>query len=388
VGWILLGAWLCVTHRCLTRRFTGGQDETFGHPAARWAPGLCALFPVALFMAWSPVDIWQPLPDFLKVAQFPYRLLAQVMWLGRGLAARHLVLGALVIVSFSSSYLPTLERGAVRMQDVLAAPDIGYGAGDYLWSDPAPRLYGEQQLPLSTSDGWLLLDTAMPWPADLRGSRVVVHLVGAVPDDWFPNGMTLRAMLGDDVVAARTLGQGPVDWQIPVDLSAAGADQGLHFVADPVVVPARRFPPSGDERHLAITVSSLALEGLPPERSIIPVSATRPAFRQDGPRTVGTLTGTPTADIAQLPALYYPGLQDVRVDGAPSATMPVGYQSVELVGVPLAPGTHAISVVFTGLPLANWLSLTSWVLTLACLALLLARRCGLDPRLSRLNRGV
>jgi hypothetical protein len=97
---------------------------------------LLAVFGLALFTAWSPVDFWSLLPRPLHLAQFPYRLLTDVMWSGALLGAlalvwlvarpdaRHTAVGLLLIGLAAGPYLPALRRGRT-VESVVQRPDTG-----------------------------------------------------------------------------------------------------------------------------------------------------------------------------------------------------------------------------------------------------------------------
>jgi hypothetical protein len=103
---------------------------------------LLALFALACFMAWSPIDFWRRLPETLRFVQFPYRLLAFATLFGSILLAfavswrrSWLAIFVLGLVGFSAStywpaYLPGDPEGVAR---AVERPEIG-GLNDYLVS--------------------------------------------------------------------------------------------------------------------------------------------------------------------------------------------------------------------------------------------------------------
>ncbi|MGB5596757.1 MAG: 6-pyruvoyl-tetrahydropterin synthase-related protein, partial [Crocosphaera sp.] len=76
VGWILLGAWGVVMYYYY---FSPSIPPKL-QKTRPYMIGLLWVFIVALFLTWSPVDIWSILPRQLWVTQFTFRFLTHVMW--------------------------------------------------------------------------------------------------------------------------------------------------------------------------------------------------------------------------------------------------------------------------------------------------------------------
>ena len=136
---------------------------------------LLAVVAALFFLVWSPVDLWAYLPGELYVVQFPYRNLAQMQWLcavalalglspwlkiSRGENPLPIIAAIAVCVLASSSYL-TVNSRKTNPVELLKAPTLGYGAGDYLEITNAPSrsVYFENyEIPAAYSDGWTWID--------------------------------------------------------------------------------------------------------------------------------------------------------------------------------------------------------------------------------------
>ncbi len=116
--------------------------------------GIALLSVIALFLlfTWSPLDVWKAVPSVLYVVQFPYRLLAQIQWMGVLCVALALapslrtirpanqlpvIVGAVFCILTSSTYLDVGTR-KVNVAEIVREPDIGYGGDMYVRKGNAP----------------------------------------------------------------------------------------------------------------------------------------------------------------------------------------------------------------------------------------------------------
>lgn len=112
---------------------------------------LLFLFVLAFIAAWSPVNFWQYLPNKLVIAQFSYRFLGQVMWIGALLLGWAVMLlmnyempskkiSNLLIILFgtwligisNSSWLMANYVAPINIYNIKDFPTMGYARGDYL----------------------------------------------------------------------------------------------------------------------------------------------------------------------------------------------------------------------------------------------------------------
>jgi len=125
---------------------------------------LLLLFFLAFFITWSPINFWIYLPKILRSAQFSYRLLTQVTWIGCLLFAifiswtfhnkldmRHGLLGLILIILCGSTWIPT-QFSEKTVKESIANPDLGYGKYSYLTMPQAVGAHEKQFiLPLSNT---------------------------------------------------------------------------------------------------------------------------------------------------------------------------------------------------------------------------------------------
>lgn len=142
VGWcMLLGAGYCFYLWSTSTE----SSLSVGDVSLKIIGCLLIVFFIAFFLTWSPFNFWEFLPKFMSIAQFSYRLLAQVMWIGALLFAFALyyllqnkvnpsvfILILLLIGLSSSSWLQTNPKSNLSTPDIIKSPNIGYGQNDYL----------------------------------------------------------------------------------------------------------------------------------------------------------------------------------------------------------------------------------------------------------------
>jgi hypothetical protein len=331
---------------------------------------------VAVFMAWSPVDFWQYLPSLAEIAQIPYRLLAQVDWLGAVLVAlavvalfgktldpRHVVVGILLMGALSASYIPTLHSSSVALASVIQNPTEGYGAGAYLYRATAPDAYGGEELPLYTADGWLVSGSRVRIPAQIIAGGSSLHLEGSVPGT-LPNGMTLSLLSNGAPFATRFLGLGAFVWDAPLPTDSGAFT--LSVVASDFFVPHAINPASTDTRPLSIQIHAARLIGTQPDWTVAPASESFLSPYTVGSELSGRISVSNQRGIVQLPILYYPSLLDIRVDGRAIPYFPVAGPVTTLAAVKLPAGEYEVTAAFTGSPVGNAVSVVAFSLILGC----------------------
>jgi uncharacterized membrane protein (UPF0136 family) len=114
-----------------------------------------ALFLVAFFAAWSPVNFWELLPAQFQVVQFPYRLLTFTDAFGtilfgyfasvyrRREDSPGFLISLVVLILLAGPYLPMLPQTSRALGDIVARPEASYGADAYEFAGAATsRLEG------------------------------------------------------------------------------------------------------------------------------------------------------------------------------------------------------------------------------------------------------
>ncbi|AIE75699.1 MULTISPECIES: hypothetical protein [unclassified Synechocystis] len=388
VGWILLASFGTVIYfvfasQSLPRRLWQSQP---------WFTPLVSVFIVALFLTWSPINIWNILPRQLWVTQFTFRFLTHVMWSGallttlaiilifrERLRSRHLILGILIIVIASRPWLP-IPRGTVTVEELLQDPLFRYsGALDYLYrlpnksipvstkSQPAvEKIYGKAELQLLHPDwipgylswdvfinGPLPIDVDIPYPTWPPQEKPTLVLQGRVPMDKIKDQANLIVFVDQQPLASIPLNQEQLKAEIPFsNIQFAGNGFELKFIVDGETT---------DGNPLYIRMDHLYFDGFSPENTLLPVDVTREMCSQKGSITDCEIDVTKEVSTIQLPILYYPQMQQILLDNQPVEGFFTNYYDFNLLTLSLSPGKHQIQVKFMGLIWANWISLLAWL---------------------------
>ncbi len=370
VGWVMLIAWATVIYFYLSRKSWPAKLQQTHYFVAP----LLGLFALAFFMTWSPFDFWQFLPRTLWVTQFTYRILTQVMWTGALLCGyalvllfrsrlygSHLVVGLLLITMASTSYLPRLQNSSVTIRDLVKQPDLGYGHSAYLYKTVSPSS-------LTYPGGWLLLNEQREFPP-VPGSSAVLHIAGEVPSGLFNKPITLTVIINGKQINQIGLKAGKFIWDTPLESSITNNAFLIKFITDATIVPKEIEFKIWGKIHVAVKVNEVSIQNTQ-ELPVVTLSETRESFQQKGAKKIAQLLIDNEEKTIQISVLFYPNLIQVKVDGKSAAYSTVLYNDYALVSLRLAPGSHTISVIFTGLSWANWVSAIAWLVVAAFAGLL------------------
>ncbi len=360
VGWPILLAAGLIGYYAVSRAVPPYKIGTY-----RISSPLLLLFVLAFFMAWSPINFWPYLPRQLWVIQFPYRLLAQIGWIGSLLFAyalaiilgahpdiRIAIIGLLLIQSSLGTFLPTLQRSNIKLSKLIKNPDMGYGRDNYLVEPetyPSAAAYGNIELPVENAKDWLILNRVLYIliQPNMISSSSILHLLGSVPPE-FAGGATLSIFINDREYAQRQLESGPFLWDVPLtDITSSVSGFTLEFRAD--------------KKDFVILVQSLVFQNLDPRVNTLPLKDTETGCEQKGIETYCSVLASRNISFVQLPVLYYPDHLDVRVDGKETNYLPLVHRQFLLVGVPVEPGAHSIAIKYKGIPWMRRVSFFTWV---------------------------
>lgn len=393
VGWVFLTAWGVVLYY-----YSSSKTLPPGlSPNRIYIFALLYIFPLAVFITWSPINFWHLLPKSLWVTQFTFRFLTHVMWSGallvgyasiflfkRHLNSRHLLIGILLIVIANRSWLP-IPKGSITVNEVLEDPKFGYsGAVDYLNRSSVDTLYGNAQLPLLSNtwipghESWdhinkkllpVVLENERSWrilPIWKKTDNPVLILEGKVVQDIVPTNPTtllvtvleLHSDENKEIIGEISLNKPRISARIPFTsekLKNLEFHEGLfrlQFIVKGNIEQGQRPK---------IELDNFVFEGISFEDTIIPLDVTRDQCTSRGIKTFCEVSVGEQAQVVQLPAMYYPRMQQVKIDGRLVDYFPVNYYDYNLVGLRLKPGNHNMQVIFVGLDWANSISFVAWL---------------------------
>jgi hypothetical protein len=364
-------------------RGVGGAEATEPRPR-RISVALVALFLLAVFIIWSPIDFWSYLPRPFHVVQFTGRFFTQALWTGALAAAYAIVLisngrfdlgfalpAIVVVVAMAGSYLPALPSAKQTPAMIVAQPEIDSRL-DYL-SDPDKLSFDADggyaaNLELPFVEGTALaFDRALTLPAALfrDAPRPELYFQGVAEN---VGGQMLTLAINDRPAMQVTLQPGPLELTCPIDRVLAQTPPGVRvsFSIKPAAPAAK------------ITVSRLILRGLAPAHTAVPLRVTQPSItciHLQGDVNCH-ITVPPDATLVQLPMLFTPDMLDLRVNGVVAPVIPLLDRYYVLAGLRLSPGTYDVRARFRGLAWANAVSLIAGLATLSGIIALVLRNSG------------
>lgn len=251
----------------------------------------------------------------------------------------------------SSSYLPRLQSSSVTISDLVKQPDLGYGNHAYLYKTVSSSS-------LTYRDVWLKLDEEQQFPS-VPVSSPVLHLAGEVPPGLFNKPITLSVIINGKQINQTRLEAGKFIWDTPLEKNLTNQSFRIKFITDASVVPKEIVWKRWRKIHLAIKVNEVSIQSA----QNFPVLSLKHSdiFTKKATEKTGKILIANDEKIVQLPVLFYPDLIQVKVDGNNVSYSTVLYKEYALLSLRLAPGSHTISVIFTGLSWANWVSAIAWL---------------------------
>jgi hypothetical protein len=371
VGWpILIGVGLMVFYVFILRSHRAVPRARF------FAMPLLAVFAVALFITWSPVDFWSRLPKDFHLWQFPFRFLVPVMWSGAmllGLAvslafkgragAVHVAAGLLLVVLAGASHMPRLDSATLSLDQIKQAPQHPqFPQRDYVFdpnrADIPFDLCGE--LPLVGPDDWLQMFREFPVPPP-PSATVSLVLKGEVPPAVINQTIKLGVFVNGEAATQVSIEPGPYasrfDIPVPSACRLDGQPFRIGFGTDKAVTVQDNNPwkKDHDVTHQAFRCQSVAFD-----TGMVLASEVRPKVRQKGTETRVALSVPAPQTVVQLPVLYYPQVLDLTVDGQAVEYFPTRHRDYSVIGLTLPQGDHLVRVRFRGLAWANWISAIAW----------------------------
>ena len=364
IGWpMLLAVGLCL-FACL-------QKYSSGHKRADdWLSSLLVLFAIVFFMVWSPVNVWQWLPQPLLAAQHSWRLLSQISWIGALLLAwavcwlfqnrldvRHAIIGTLLLIISASSWFFQVDGVPLSLADFLKSPLLTDNQNSYIFNfKEHPRFIDHIDNLQLNADRTLRLNAPyfIPQSSLDMAANPAIQLNANVSDNLAKRQVHLAALVNGWIVATHELSAGPLSWNIPLNMSLDSnkkqASLKLEFMVRDNNI---------DHQKLSIPIKKMLLTGFLMPSQVLDAKQIQDACHIKNAKTVCVLNVPASVRLLELPILYYPGLLSVTVNGRSAAYQSVLYQGSLLTSVvPDAGKVNHITVRFAGL---HWANVVSWV---------------------------
>jgi hypothetical protein len=361
---ILFSAFLCIY--ALYNRMRSGIRR-----ADYWMPFLLILFCGAFFMAWSPINFWKWLPSFLLVGQFSWRLLGEVCWLGALLSAwticwlfknnldlRHIIIGTFLILISTTAWYPLSEDSNINLAHFLKNPIMNYNRNAYKINFlNYPKFVGRIDSSLLDSEtlkvggNYLITNPMLQFAAN-----PVIEMKSQIPTSYANRQLHLAAYADDNEIARQDLTPGELAWKIDLrdvkNVFKGPAPLRMKFVLldknDKVIME-------------DVPLDNIILTGFINPQEIMRVPQVQPYCQQDGNSSSCAVFVPAGVNFLVLPALYYPKLLRVTLDGKITAYQSIMYEGSLMAGIiPNAGANNKIEIKFTGLVWANWVSWFAW----------------------------
>jgi hypothetical protein len=340
-------------------------------------PSFLILFAIAFLMAWSPFDFWRWLPKPLLIAQYSWRLLSQVSWIGAVLFAwaitalyqkrldlSHVCIGVFIICMSASQWMPGIKYSTIDVAAFIKNPTFVYNHNAYSIN------FAKYTQFVTQIDSMLIepdskLKTKSPYILHREllniADKPYISLEGTVTEKS-PSHQQLTALLNNTEIGTTALVSGKLQWNIPLPPATSLAENKpiqLQFQVED----------KDNKRKLVtadnITLDKLLLSGFLKPSETLNVEQIKSSCHLEKSDTVCDIKVPVSTTLIELPILYYPKLLSITLNGKPTMAQGVMYQGYLLAGViPKAGEINHIRINFQGLDWANQISRLGWGLWL------------------------
>ncbi len=368
VGWpILFAAALCL-YAAIKKLSSGSRL------ADAWLTPLLIIFFVAFLLVWSPLNCWSWLPAPLLIGQYCWRVLSQVIWIGALLSATalcllfknkldkyHVIFGTLLIVMSASAWFPMSENANASLADFISQPYLLYNDNSYLldfnkfttFVNKIDNTLIETSKILKTNS-----DYSIPKPLLQLAVDPAIELRADIPVSLSKKNLHLAIVVNNEMIDKKELTPGLLNWNINL------------------LAVKNRYPDSAplllkflllDKNDKAITatlpINHAILSGYLNPAEILSINQTQMYCTQKKSRTLCDVPVGQGIKFIELPALYYPKLLRLSVNGENAVYQSILVEGELLAGiVPIPSKLNHIQIEFRGLEWANLVSWAAWLL--------------------------
>ena len=282
--------------------------------------------------------------------------------------------GVIAVSSLATQYLVHEDNAAltgfsnpVRLGQLLDRPASTYSeeylldAYHFAAKFKGQPLYGEAQYFIYWHRGFAENDHVYPLPkATALPAHLSLRAVGHVPDAIvLPQHLAVSlngVPVGTEVIAQRDF---TFEMALPESIHEL---ESISYHSDRAV--------DVEGHKMVAQFSTILFEGFPSAQSVVYLSdaEVHPTWKRGSFSC--TIPRVTSETIVVLPVLAYPGLQRATVNGVPITPLPIPQNDRVYCGFRLLPGeNYAVTVVFTGSPFWNRISLAAFAVALAaCVA--------------------
>ncbi len=338
-----------------------------------WMPALLMIFFISFLLAWSPINFWRVMPNALMVATHCWRLLAQVIWIGALLFAwavywlfkgkldkKHVIAGTMLIILCANPWFPVAENFKVSLADFIKSPKLLYNAHSLLINyNQYPNFVSRIESIRVDISGNLLTNTeyTVPEPLVNLALKPMITIAGKSPEN-----MQLTAKVNGAAIATKTIKTGEFTWNIPISFAQHKTATKLEFTTK-------------NKSVAKLPVQEFLLTGFLHEGEVMSLKQVAPSCTQQGNKKVCRIDVPVGVSAVELPALYYPQMLRITLNGKEVNYDSTIYQGKLLASIePVAGTTNIITIEFTGMQWANKMSWLGWGLWLLLLSMCFIKR--------------
>ncbi len=328
-----------------------------------WMPALLIVFVIAFLLVWSPINFWRWLPQPLLIAQYCWRLMGQVIWMGslffawsvywlfKGkLDARHILLGTLLIIISVNSWFPSTKNFYISLENFIKQPNFIYNGNALLinynkfphFVSKIDSLQMDENHLLRTNSSYFIPRKLIKLAAD---PKILIRGEAS-------NNVQLTFTQNRVPLAIKNINRGKFSWEIPLNLNHISEITTVEF-----------FSNNGSlaENQVKIPTEEFVMSGFLQENEVVNLRQILPNCTQQKTVKSCQLMVPPTVKLVELPELFYPNLLKITLNGKEIAYNSVIYQGRLIAAIIPEPGViNKITIQFRGLDWANECSWTGW----------------------------
>lgn len=368
IGWLILSAFAICTVSLFNR------SQTISNRMRYWSPLLIILFVSAFFLIWSPINIWQWIPNVFMIGQYSWRLLDQTIWIGAIMFAlgaswlfknkldiRHTIIGTIIIAAISSQWFPTLETAKIDLKTFSKKPYLTYNQNAYLINFNQNTHFVDSidtiMLYSLMENSQLHLNTPYVLTRSLLGfaTNPFISISGKIPEITDYKNKKLVAYIDNSIIATKDLTPGNFKWDILLTptLNQHKTISSFHFQL--------KILPETNSAKVQIPVKEVILTGFLSPQQIIQPTQLEKKCRQQKTTTICDIDVPAATEFLELPIIYYPDMIHITLNGKkiPYKSM-IYYNYLVPVIKPIPGKLNHIEIQFRGLAWANMVSVLTW----------------------------
>lgn len=367
LGWpLMIGFGVCfylICNRIKTSTIRGNY----------WLPFLVICFAVTFFCAWSPVNFWKWVFPMFRIAQYSWRLLGQVMWLGALLFAfaivylfnskldkRHVLIGTFLILMSVNAWFVSPNNFFMSLDDFKKNPFLVYNSNAYLINfEQYPNFVSEVNNLSLDINNFSNLDVPIGIPHPLLKIIPLPEIIVEGKIETVEKNLTWNATSNNTKMGGGGIHNGQFTWKIPIAVNSPGNENILHIKFD-IYKNGKKL-----SHWFKNPIEKVTLTGFIPAEQVINFKKAQEGCHSTGKLTDCKIMIPAKTKTLELPYYYYPRLLKVTLNGKNVDYRGIVDGNSLLVGITPIPNIeNNISIEFQGIKWANFLSIFAWILWL------------------------